>query len=280
MRFKSSKFSDVKDYVITALLLVIALSLMIARHQGGIDSLRKVSVTTFSLLEEPLSNIRIYREALNTNTYLQRQNILLQDELSRLRGIQQENERLRSLLGYETRSEYDLIPVLVVGKKLNGSNHTLTVDAGTEDGVKEGMPLVTSDGLAGKVIIASKNYSLVMPYYNSLFRVSARVQENNAVGIVSWTGTLYGQLVMEFVPKTVRVEPEFIIETSGSSNQYPPGIPIGLVTRTEPEEGRETQQIFIDPFVSLEDIAQGFLIKFQPDTSITRLETQFNEIFE
>lgn len=280
MRFKSSKFSDVKDYVITALLLVIALSLMIARHQGGIDSLRKVSVTTFSLLEEPLSNIRIYREALNTNTYLQRQNILLQDELSRLRGIQQENERLRSLLGYEARSQYDLIPVLVVGKKLNSSNNLLTVDAGTEQGVEVGMPLVTSDGLAGKVIITANNYSLVMPYYNSLFRVSARVQQNNAVGIVSWTGTLYGQLVMDFVPKTVSVEPEFIIETSGSSNQYPPGIPIGLVTRTEPEEGQETQQIFIEPFVSLEDIAQGFLIKFQPDTSITRLENEYEEIFE
>jgi rod shape-determining protein MreC len=280
MRFKSSKFSDVKDYVITALLLVIALSLMIARNQGGIDSLRKVSVTTFSLLEMPLSNIRIYREALNTNTYLHRQNILLQDELSRLRAIRQENERLRSLLGYESRSDYDLVPVLVVGKKLNGKNNTLTVDAGTEQGIKVGMPLVTSDGLAGKVIITSKNYSLVMPYYNVLFRVSARVQENNAVGIISWTGTLYGQLVMDFVPKTVSVEPDFIIETSGSSNQYPPGIPIGLVTGTEPEEGRETQQIFVKPFVSLEDIAQGFLIKFQPDTSISRLENDFNEVFE
>jgi len=156
----------------------------------------------------------------------------------------------------------------------------LTVDAGTEQGVEVGMPLVTSDGLAGKVIITANNYSLVMPYYNLLFRVSARVQENNAVGIVSWTGTLYGQLVMDFVPKTVPVEPEYIIETSGSSNQYPPGIPIGLVTRSEPEEGQETQQIFIEPFVSLEDIAQGFLIKFQPDTSITRLENEYQEIFE
>lgn len=280
MRFKSSKFSDVKDYIITAFLLVVALSLMIAKHQGGIDNLRKVSVTTLSLLEEPLSNIRIYREALNTNTYLQRQNILLQDELSRLRAIEEENKRLRKLLGYQSRSEYDLIPVLIVGKNLNGKNNTLTVDAGTEQGVQEGMPLVTSDGLVGKVIIASKNYSLVMPYYNLLFRVSSRIQQNNAVGIVSWTGTLYGQLVMDFVPKTVPVEPQFIIETSGNSNQFPPGIPIGQVTRTEPEEGRETQRIFISPFVSLEDIAQGFLIKFQPDTSITRLQNEYNEIFE
>ncbi len=91
MRFRSLNLSDAKDYIVTALILLFAFAIMISRHQGGIDGLRKISVTAYSLLEEPLSNIRVYRQALNTNTYLQRQNILLQDELSRLRSIEQEN---------------------------------------------------------------------------------------------------------------------------------------------------------------------------------------------
>lgn len=280
MRFRSFNLSDAKDYIITAFILVIALSLMISRHQGGIDSLRKVSMTTLSLLEEPLSNIRVYRQALNTNNYLQRQNILLQDELSRLRSIEKENEELRALLGYKQRSSFDLTPVSIVGKQLSGRNNVLTIDAGTNEGLEEGMPLVTSDGLIGKIILAGKYYSQVMPYYNSLFRVSAQVQLNQANGIVSWPGEQYGELVMNFVPKTINVDSGFVVETSGSSNQFPGGIPIGRVTRTVPEPGKETQQIFLEPNVMLADVAQGFVVKFKPDSSIINLQQQYNQLFE
>ncbi|HKK26413.1 MAG TPA: rod shape-determining protein MreC, partial [Gracilimonas sp.] len=231
-------------------------------------------------LEEPLANIRIYRQALNTNTYLQRQNILLQDELSRLRAIEQENEELRNLLGYQNRSEFELQPVLIVSKQLNGLNNTLTIDSGTNDGLKKNMPLVSSDGLIGKIVLTSKYYSQVMPYYNSLFRVSARIQENQANGIVSWTSERYGELVMDFVPKTVPVDSGFVIETSGSSNQFPEGIPIGRVIRAEPEQGRQTQRIFIEPYTSLTDLAQGFIIKFEPDSNLTVLKEMYNQLFE
>lgn len=281
MRFRSFNLSDAKDYIVTALILLFALTIMIGRHQGGIDSLRKVSITALSLLEEPLSNIRVYRQALSTNTYLQRQNILLQDELSRLRAIEQENQDLRRLLGYQQRSDFTLTPVSIVGKKLRpGINNVLTIDAGTNEGLQEGMPLVTSDGLIGKIILPGSHYSQVMPYYNSLFKVSARIQENRANGIVSWPGELYGELVMDFVPKTIPIDSGFVVETSGSSNQFPGGIPIGRVIRTVPEPGQETQRIFIEPFVMLADVAQGFVVEFKPDTNIINLQREFNQLFE
>jgi rod shape-determining protein MreC len=170
-----------------------------------------------------------------------------------------------------------------VGKQLTGSNNILTIDAGTSDGLEQGMPLVSSDGLIGKIVLSGAYYSQVMPFYNSLFRVSARVQENQANGIVSWTGgagELYGELVMDFVPKTIPVDSGFIIETSGNSNQFPGGIPIGRVIRTEPEPGRETQRIFLEPFVQLANISQGFIIEFQPDTAIVNLQQEYNQLFE
>ncbi|MDR9419708.1 rod shape-determining protein MreC [Gracilimonas sp.] len=280
MRFRSLQLSDAKDYIITALILISALAIMVGRHQGGLDTLRKISITSLSLLEEPLANIRVYRQALNTNTYLQRQNILLQDELSRLRAIEQENEELRRLLGYESRSDFDLTPVLVVSKKVDGFNNILTIDAGTDDGLKEGMPLVSSDGLIGKIVLAGKHYSQVMPFYNTLFKVSARVQENQVNGIVSWTRERYGELVMDFVPKTVAIDSGFVIETSGSSNQFPGGIPIGSVTRAEPQQGRETQRVFLEPYVLLADLSQAFIIEFEPDTNIAKLDEDYNELFE
>lgn len=279
MRFRVFKVENAADYIVTALLLICALSIAIQRHQGGINNIRQVSIAFISILEEPLSNIRIYRQALSTNTYLQRQNILLQDELSRLRSIEQENNELRDLLLLKEQSTFELKAVTFVTKELNAMNNTFTIDAGSADGIEVGMPVLTADGLVGKVVLTSYNYSQVMPYFNNLFRVSAKIQETQSTGIVAWNGENISELVMEFVPKTIPVDSGFVVETSGFGNEYPEGIPIGSVIRTVPEEGKDTQRIYLRPFTSLFTVSEGFVVTFVPDTSIQSLEQGYNELF-
>lgn len=280
MRFRIFKVTDAQDYIITSLLLVFALAIMVQRHQGGIRSLRQISVATISIMEEPLSGVRLYRQALNTNEYLQQQNILLQDELSRLRSLEQENQELRAMLALRDSSEIVLHPARVITKDLNGFNNFLTIDAGSSDSLRIGMPLVTSDGLAGRIVLTGSKYSQVMPYYNSLFRVSARVQRNQALGIVSWSGEMYGDLVMNYVPRTVEVDSGDVIETSGYGNQFPSGVPIGTVVRTIDEPGKETQIIYLRPYVDLSELTRGFVMLFEPDTAVTDLNENYEAMFE
>lgn len=280
MRFRLPKITDAKDHLLTATFLVVAVVLMAGRYQGGIDNLRKVSITLFSYLEEPLSNIRVYRQALKTNTYLRKQNVLLLDELSRLRAAGQENQQLRKLLQFSSESELSLYPVRIVGKEMNQINNLLTIDAGSEEDIKEGMPVVSSEGLIGKVLLTASGYSQVMPYFNTLFRVSAKLQKSNAYGIISWDGENKTQLQLNYVPQTVPVDTGEVVVTSGYSNQYPPDIPIGKVVRVVPREGQETQRIFIQPFTKLYEVAEGSVIKFTPDTTIKKLNKQYEELFQ
>ncbi|MFH5883068.1 rod shape-determining protein MreC [Halalkalibaculum sp. DA3122] len=280
MRFRLPRITDAKDHLITAVLLVLSLVLMVSRHQGGIENLRKVSITLFSYLEEPLSNIRVYRQALKTNTYLRKQNILLLDELSRLRAAGQQNRELRELLELKRETELQLYPVHIVGKELNEINNSITVDAGTNQGIQMGMPMVSADGLVGRVILTAPNYSQVMPFYNTLFRASAKLQQSGAYGIVSWNGESIHELVLNFVPQTVPVDTGEVVVTSGYSNQFPPDIPIGKVVQTQPERGKETQKIFVEPFVNLHSIAEGFIIKITPDTTIQNLNQEYQQQFE
>jgi len=273
------RLADAKDYIITALILLIATALMVSRHDGGLQNARKISVTVLSYLEQPLSNIRIYRQALTTNTYLQRQNILLQDELSRLRSADQQNQILRELLNLRDESEHPLIPVQIVAKDLRGLNNSLTVSAGTDDGIQQGMPLMNSDGLVGQVNFTAKNYSQVLPYSNSLFRVSARIQSSRAYGIVSWDGDSENELVLQYVPQTIPVSVGQIVETSGASNQFPAGIPIGEITAVEPGRGVETQTIYLRAFADLFTLSEAFVVAFEPDTTINQLIIQQEELF-
>ena len=280
MRFRLPSIADAKDHILASVLLVISLVLMFGRSQESVNVLRKVSITVFSYLEEPLSNIRVYRQALTTNTYLRKQNVLLQDELSRLRGAAQQNEELRQLLDFSRRSELNLFPIRIVAKELNQINNSLTVDAGSRQGIEVGMPMVTADGLVGRVTIVAAGYAQVMPFYNSLFRVSAKLQQSGGYGIVSWREKNLYEMQMDEVPQTVAVDSGEVVVTSGFSNQFPPDIPIGRVIRTEPAQGRVTQKIIIDPYVDLHQIAEGFIVKFQPDTTIERLNEQYRELFE
>ncbi len=279
MQFRVFKVENATDYIVTAIILVLALAIAVNRHQDGLNSLRQASITLVSALEEPLSNIRVYRQALKTNAYLQQQNILLQDELSRLRTIEQENQELRNLLNYQNNTDLDLQPVRFVSKNLNGINNTFTINSGSSDGIEPGMPVITSDGLVGKVILTSSSYSQVMPYYNNLFRVSARIQETRSMGIVSWQGENMSELILNFVPKTIEVDTGFVVETSGFGNEFPGGIPIGKVINTVEEEGKDTQQIFLRPFTSLSEVSEGFVIRFIADTSLTSLNEEAESLF-
>ncbi len=280
MQFRVFKVEHASDYIVTAFILILALAIAVSRHQDGLNALRKGSLLILSTLEEPLSNIRVYRQALKNNRYLQQQNILLQDELSRLRTLELENKKLRQLLNYKKESDFPLLPVRFVSKNLSGLNNTFSINAGSDKGIEIGMPVISSDGLIGKVILTSKSYSQIIPYYNKAFRISARIQETRSVGIVSWSGENISELVMDYVPKTILVDSGFVIETSGFSNEFPVGIPIGTVFRTTKEKGKDTQRIYLRPSTSLFNISEGFVIKYKPDSSLSVLKKQANQIFK
>ncbi len=276
-----ANIGDARDQILTAFLLLISFALMLIRSDGGLQNLRVFSVVTLSYLEQPLSQIRIYRQALLTNRDLRRENILLQDEISRLRSAGEELAELRAMLGIRENPEFphDMIATGIIAKSLTGLNNSLTIDKGSVDGIQVGMAIINSKGLIGRVILTSKNFSQVMPISNSLFRVSAMVQGTRAYGIVSWEGKGLNELVLSYVPRATVIEPGMIVETSGYSNHLPAHIPIGVVTGIVPEPGRETQRIYIRPFVNLSTLAEGFAVKHTPIAELDSLNAAYQNLF-
>ncbi len=281
MPFQLKRISDAKDYLLTAFILLLSIVLLVNRNQEGIDTLRKASITLFSYLEEPLSNIRIYRRALKTNTELRKQNILLLNKLNRIRAAAERSDELQAMLSFKRQSELSLYPVQVVGKNLHGVNNVITIDAGSADGIEKGMAMISANGLIGTVVLTAPQYSQVMPFFHTLFRISATLRNSNAYGIVRWNGPPNNnRLVLKYIPQTVPVDSGEVVVTSGYSNKFPPHIPIGKVLFTEPEKGKETKNVYIDPFINLYRIAEGFIVTSQPDSAIRRLNKRYNKMFK
>lgn len=280
MPFLFSKIEDAKDHILTGVLLVFALALLVARHEGGMRNTRILSMTVVSYLEQPLSSIRVYRTALQTNRELHRENIQLLDELSRLRSAREEVAALRRMIDFREspNSMRELIPALVVGKDLTGLRNSLTINAGRNDGVLLGMPVVSSNGLIGSIVLVSEGFSKILPFENSMFRVSASIQGTRAYGMVRWSGS-GSTLIMNYVPQTVEIVPGMVVETSGFSNNFPPNIPIGVVEDTQPEAGRDTQRITVRPFVELNSLVELFVVRYQPEHEVDSLSISYEELF-
>jgi rod shape-determining protein MreC len=270
---------EVKDTILTALLLVAALFLMAERTSGGLNNVRTVSVAFLSIIEEPLSQVSTYRQSLETNRYLQRQNVLLQDELNRLRSAESELQSLRSMLALKTAGQPDLIPAKVIAKQLTGLNNFITLDAGERQGVKPGMPVISSDGLVGTIILTGSGVSQVMPYANTLFRASARIQDSRAYGVAGWSRDQQRVLHLDYIPKTIPVNIGDIAETSGYGNRYPSGLILGEVIQTDSKPGEDTQRVLIRSKVELHTLSELFIIPFQPDSSVQTLQNLQEDLF-
>lgn len=274
------RLGGARDHFITAIILVFGITLVIFKNEGALNNIRRMTLTTFSYVEQPLSRLQVYRKALQTNEELRRQNIQLLDEVSRLRSARYENDQLRSLLGYRDSSTYQLSPVMVTGKELTGINNFMTINAGMDADLEVGMPLVNSQGFIGRIILTSRNHSLIMPYIDIRSRISAKIQGLETGGIVSWDGQRMDELLMSSFPIDVKVDSGAVVETSGLSNELPPNIPIGIIIRSEPDPGKDTQTLYVRPMVNLFDISEGFVIRFKADTAMTRLRRMYQENFQ
>lgn len=280
MKSGQGRILEARVAILGALFLLISLLVMVNRFSGGLESIRQVSLAFISSLERPLSAIRVYRQTIASNQILSRQNVLLQDELSRLRSAEQENQILRVLLDFKSESPFELIPARIVAKELNSLNNFLTIQSGQRDGVKNGMPVVHPDGLVGQVILTGEQYAQVMPYKNALFRVSGRIEESRAFGILKWASQNNDLLLMEFVPRTIPVKIGQKVVTSGSSVQYPQGIPIGSIIEIKEAEVRDTWELLIQPYVQLNTIAESFVLLFDQEPEVMDLLSRQEELFE
>lgn len=171
-----------------------------------------------------LSGITVSREEVET---LRQQNATLRQRIVQLEEARLENERLRELVGFIETSELDAVGARIIDRPATTWEAVVTIDRGSADGVEPGMPVLTAHGLLGQVIESSERSSRVRLITDQRSGVSAMLQMSRAEGIVS--GSIDGELTMEFVSRDATVTVGEAVLTSGLGGVYPRGLFIGEV---------------------------------------------------
>lgn len=153
-----------------------------------------------------------------------------QAELVQLREIASDYQRLTELLNYTTtqaNQEFLTADVIAVSDA-NDPLRTIVINRGARDGLTRGMPVVTAQGLVGRIERVAANASRVLLIIDPSSAISARLQTTRAEGSV--IGRPAGDMVMEFIPLSAVVQEGDLVITSGLGGRLPPDLVIGQVT--------------------------------------------------
>ena len=177
-----------------------------------------------------------------------------EQRIAELTEAARENEELRELLGITEALEMELFPVRIISRDPSNFAWEVGIDAGADDGIREGMPVVANaDGagaLAGTVVSVTHDSARVRFIVDTRSVVIAVDQATRALGEVR--GQAGGQLVMGNIPVTEAVEVGSTIVSAGltygtAASRYPGGLLIGTVQAVEEDPNALTQTAFVRP---------------------------------
>lgn len=192
------------------------------------------------------------------NQKLQQQNAELRAQLGSMTELKMENERLNNLLGFKQASSLKLLAARVVGHDLLPDHHTITIDRGTEQGVKKNMATITTGGVVGYIYRAEADTSQILLLTDSYAVIDAIVQRSRARGLVEGTGRLSAQL--RHLKRSDDVQVGDLIVTSGLFNIFPKGFPVGMVSSIDKSRYGMTQDVDIKPVVDPMNLEELFVV--------------------
>lgn len=179
---------------------------------------------------------------------LERQNALLKQREQQVADVGRENDRLRRLLGLEGRLGLKTVPAQVIGVGPSNFEHTIIVDRGSAEGIRKDMPVVAGDGLVGRVVTVGPHTARVLLLIDRSNAVAGRLAANGETGVLEGTGR--EELRFELLDAAAPVRLGDQVVTSGyEGGVYPPGVPIGSVSRLAPRTTALTRLVFVQPFV-------------------------------
>jgi rod shape-determining protein MreC len=192
------------------------------------------------------------RGVRNENEDLKNQ--IVQMKMREVRMVEDANQarRLQFLLGFKEKYIAQTVPAQVISTTGSEFSRAIYIDKGSNDGIKQGMPVISPEGIVGKVLNVFPTTSLVLLINDPTSGAGVILEKSRLQGILKGTAT--GTTIMHNVMTDEKVEVGERIVTSGGDGVFPKGLPVGRVASVTPG-----QDIFLN-------------IRVRPAAQIARLE--------
>ncbi|MEV5602082.1 rod shape-determining protein MreC [Streptomyces sp. NPDC052299] len=252
--------------LLLVLLIAIAFALITVDIRGGeaspVDGARQAAATVFGPVEngvasavDPVGNaigaVRASGARHDKIAALEKQNAELKAKLGSDDRNRSRVRQLDAMLKKSATGQYGIAAaeVIAIGAA-QGFSWTVTIDAGSKDGVKRDMTVINGDGLVGRVTTVGPDTATVLLANDPDFTVGTRMESTDELGFATGQGSR--PLSVQFLNGKARVKKGDRLVTFGSSKDKPfvPGVPVGEVVRVDPSGGDLTRTVYVRPYVS------------------------------
>jgi len=244
-------------------------------QQWGLRLLAPLQCALASITEgvsELFTTLRELRTLRQENEALRELADRLMIENVRLKEAEAENESLRRLLKFTQANPHQRyrgaeVVGRVIGRDPSNFFSYLTIDVGSDQGIRQGMPVVTDRGLVGRVTEVGFTSSKVLLIIDARSSVNALIQRSRASGVVE--GMLGGMLILKYISQDEQVGVGDVVLTSGLGGTFPKGIVIGQVVAVHRQDIEMFQQAQVRPTVDFGRLERVLVITdFQPSEDV------------
>jgi rod shape-determining protein MreC len=221
---------------------------------------------TFSALARGVSSLiaeYVYLvDVKRDNNRLAYQSSRLQAKLGQLSSIEAENRRLRRLLGLRDRVGSETVSALVISKDTTDYFRVARVTLDTAaPGIRPNMPVLSLDGVVGKVLRVAGESVQVQLAVDSGFGADVVVERTGARGFVRGAGDNERYLVrVEYVQSTDVINEGDILVTSGFGCRFPKGLPVARVTKIIKRDFGIYQTVEAQPVVDFSRLEEVLIV--------------------
>lgn len=178
------------------------------------------------------ASVSQYFHLTDVNEQLTQRNLFLERqvaEMSELLNKEKRDTTFAAKMQAHVLDNYQSIPAKVVSNSLDKLNNFITIDKGSDDGVKKDMGVVCGTGVVGIVYLVSDSYSVVIPVLNNQSNISCTIRGRGYFGYLRWYGGASDEAYVDDIPRHAHFNLGDYIVTSGYSSVFPPGIMVGRI---------------------------------------------------
>ncbi len=221
-------------------------------------STRYTAIYNFFTIPRDVTVLRQQNEALKNEVSLLESQILeLQQQLS-------ETKILYALLDYaRTEPENKYVAASVIGRDPSPFLSYIIIDHGSDDGILYGMPVVTQQGLVGKVVAVTATAARVQLITDANSNVNIKLKNAGVAGQAA--GSVTGDMSLEMVSTSAQLTEGDLVLTSGLGGSYPSDIVIGQILSPTKSENDLYYTAVIQPSVDFSNLEAVLVItNFKP----------------
>ncbi len=259
----------------TVALAILIIGILLLALGGYLAPLSRIAFSPFISAQTWLASrylaVRDFMTAPRDIARLSQLNDQYQAEIARLQSqiieLQQQNaelEVLSALLDFaRTHAENEYITAAVIGRDVSPFLHYIIINRGSDDGLRRGMPVVSSQGLVGRVAAVTADGARVQLITDPGTAINVRIQPSGAEGSLS--GSITGDITVENIPQDAAIQTGDLVLTSGLGGNFPPDMLIGQVSGVRQRPVELFQTATIEPVVDFSQLEIVLVIvNFRP----------------